>query len=305
MSRTIENLFRAPYGVPNALQVVEEGLWITDQITDRVALIEIAEPSEYGVTRLIRDIPSESSNTSGMAWGGGSLWLAANGAGTLWRPARPTDAEQGAGEIFEVDPATGATRNRYPVPGGGGVHGMEYDPFEEGYVWITTLKSQTLSKVKIAGWSVEHVLDLPYGRAHGVVRVADGIWVVHTSDRVIVKLDVESGAELDRVDGARQRPRAAWAVDFWRGFDLLRRHLWMGHQNQLVRICDDAHSDVVLELAQDVGGVDVPVARPQGRAGAGRGRAGRTHLVRATGAACRTRHRPVGDLPLPLPEARR
>ena len=54
--------------MPNALQVVEEGLWITDQITDRVALIEIAEPSEYGVTRLIRDIPSESSNTSGMAW---------------------------------------------------------------------------------------------------------------------------------------------------------------------------------------------------------------------------------------------
>ena len=102
MSRTVERLFRAPYGVPNALQVVEEGLWITDQITDRVALIEIAEPSEYGVTRLIRDIPSESSNTSGMAWGGGSLWLAANGAGTLWRPARPTDAEEG--EIFEVDP---------------------------------------------------------------------------------------------------------------------------------------------------------------------------------------------------------
>ena len=32
-----------------------------------------------------------------------------------------------------------------------------------------------------------------------MVRVADGIWVVHTSDRVIVKLDVESGGELDRV----------------------------------------------------------------------------------------------------------
>ncbi len=69
MGRTIEKLFRAPYGVPNALQVVKEGLWITDQITDRVALVEIAEPSEYGVTKLIGDIPSESSNTSGMALG--------------------------------------------------------------------------------------------------------------------------------------------------------------------------------------------------------------------------------------------
>ena len=51
MSRSIEKLFRAPYGVPNALQTVAEGLWITDQITDRVALVEIAAPSEYGVTR--------------------------------------------------------------------------------------------------------------------------------------------------------------------------------------------------------------------------------------------------------------
>jgi len=207
MGRTIEKLFRAPYGVPNALQEVEEGLWITDQITDRVALVEIAAPFEYGVTKLIRDIPSDSSNTSGMAWGGGSLWLAANGAASLWRPEKSTDAEQGMGEVFELDPVTGATRNRYPVPGGGGVHGMEYDPFAAGHVWITTLKSQTLSKVKIEGWSVEKVLDLPYGRAHGVVRVADGIWVVHTADRVIVKLDVESGEELDRIVVPESNPQ--------------------------------------------------------------------------------------------------
>ena len=102
-------------------------------------------------------------------------------------------------QAFALDPDTGATRHRYPVPGGGGVHGMEYDLFAEGHVWITTLKSQTLSKVKIEGWSVEKVLDLPYVRAHGVVRVADGIWVVHTADRVIVKLDVDSGEELDRI----------------------------------------------------------------------------------------------------------
>ncbi|MBI1929969.1 hypothetical protein HYR99_37675, partial [Candidatus Poribacteria bacterium] len=88
MARKIERLFRAPYAVPNGLQVTDEGLWIVDQITDRVALIEIAEPSGYGVTKLIRDIPSESSNTSGLAYGGGALWLAANGPGGQWRPAR-------------------------------------------------------------------------------------------------------------------------------------------------------------------------------------------------------------------------
>ena len=207
MGRTIEKLFRAPYGVPNALQEAEEGLWITDQITDRVALVEIAEPSEYGVTKLIRDIPSESSNTSGMAWDGNSLWLAANGNGAMWRPVRDTDAEKGFGDILEIDPQTGATRNRYPVPGGGGVHGMECDAFDAGYLWITTLKSQTLSKVRVDGWQVVQVLDLPYVRAHGVVRVADGVWVVHTADRVIVKLDVDSGAELDRITVPESDPQ--------------------------------------------------------------------------------------------------
>ena len=207
MGREISKLFRAPYGVPNALQVVGDQLWVADQITDRVALIEIAEPSEYGVTRLVRDMPSESSNTSGMAWGGGSLWLAANCEATLWRPARSTDAEKGEGAILEVDPDTGATRNRWPIPCGGCVHGMEYDHFEEGYVWITTLKEKTLSKMRIADWSVQHVIKLPYVRAHGVVRVEDGVWVVHTADRVIVKLDVGDGRELDRVEVPETDPQ--------------------------------------------------------------------------------------------------
>ncbi len=207
MGKKITRLFRAPYGVPNGLQVTEEGLWIVDQITDRVALIEIAEPSDYGVTRLIRDIPTESSNTSGLAHGGGSLWLAANGPGTLWRSERPTDARPGQGEILEVDPATGATLRRYPVPGGGGVHGLEYDRYEAGYLWVTTLVDQTLSKVRIADWTVQHVIPLPYGRAHGVVRVEDGIWVVHTSDRVVVKLDLRDGTELGRIAVPQSEPQ--------------------------------------------------------------------------------------------------
>jgi hypothetical protein len=39
-----------------------------------------------------------------------------------------------------------------------------------------------------------------------VVRVVDGIWVVHTADRVIVKLDTETGAELDRIQVPQDQP---------------------------------------------------------------------------------------------------
>ncbi|MEM7538649.1 MAG: hypothetical protein AAF639_41160 [Chloroflexota bacterium] len=214
MAKQIKKLFRSPYSVPNGLQATSEGLWVADQITDRLALVELTEPPEkvghyggYGVTKLIWDIPSESSNTSGMAIGGGALWLAANGAAQLWRPARETDAKPKAGAILKVDPATGQTMDRWLLPDPtnvgnpepGGTHGIEYDPFEEGILWLTTLKSQTVSKVRIDTWEIEQVIDLPHERGHGVVRVRDGLWVVHTGDRVIVKLDVNNGQELDRI----------------------------------------------------------------------------------------------------------
>ena len=204
MPARFEPLFRAPYSLPNGLQLTPDGLWVADQISDRVALVEMGAPNDYGVTKLIREIPSESSNTSGLAFGGGALWLAANGPGTLWRAARPTDAA--SGEILKVDPSSGRTLQRWPLPGGGGTHGIEYDPFEPDTLWLTTLKQQTLSKVRISDWSVQQVLPLPYGRAHGVVRVADGVWVVHTADRVVVKLDVQDGSELDRITVPKEYP---------------------------------------------------------------------------------------------------
>ncbi len=117
----------------------------------------------------------------------------------MWRPARPADAQKGQGEILKLDPQTGQTLVRYPLPGGGGTHGLEYDHYEEGYLWLTTLKEQTLTKMRIEDWSIQHIIPLPYKRAHGVVRVADGLWVIHTADRVIVKLDLNDGAELDRI----------------------------------------------------------------------------------------------------------
>lgn len=201
MKVKIENQFRAPYGVPNGLQLTDDGLWIVDQMTDRVALMSMKDDDKddyYGNRRLLRDIPSESSNTSGMAAGDGSLWLAANGPGQRWRLPRKTDAPQG--EILRVDPCNGETQDRWALPTGGGTHGVEYDAIEPGTLWLTTLKEQTITQMRIADWSVIRALKLPLPRAHGVVRMEeDSIWVVHTGDRVIVKLDLATNAELDRI----------------------------------------------------------------------------------------------------------
>ena len=199
MPTQIEKVFRSPYSVPNGLQVTDEGLWIVDQITDRVSLVEITADIDYTVPKLIRDIPSESSNTSGMAYGGGALWLAANGPGERWRPVRDTDAKSGTGEIFKVDPDTGETLGRYPIPDGGGTHGVEYDNYDEGHLWVQTLKNQVTHKVRISDWSIQKTLPLPYGRGHGMVRVEDGLWSTHTSDRAIVKLDLKDGTPIDKI----------------------------------------------------------------------------------------------------------
>lgn len=220
MTRRIEKFVRAPYGVPNGLQMTHEGLWVADQVTDRVALLDITKRSDYyGSLHLIRDIPSESSNTSGLTYGEGVLWVAANGPAEIFRLERPHDAKKEKGEVLKVDPQTGETLGRYPVPGGGGIHGLEYDPYESGVLWLTTLKDQTLTKMRVEDWSIQQVIPLPYKRAHGVVRVADGIWVVHTADRVIVKLDIQDGRELDRIEVPEPHPEPHCLTIF--GEDLL------------------------------------------------------------------------------------
>ncbi|MCL4833149.1 MAG: hypothetical protein KJZ86_11950 [Caldilineaceae bacterium] len=206
MNVTYTKLFRAPYGVPNAIQTTDEGLWIVDQITDRAGLVRMEEPSAYyGVPWLHREIPTESSNTSGLTWGDGSLWLAANGDAGIWRPARATDAAAHTGEILRVDPATGATQARYPIPGGGGTHGVEYDQFEPGHIWVEALKDGKLLKMRISDWSIQHVIELPYPRAHGLVQKEDGMWVVHTGHRLIIKLGMD-GRELARIAVPESEP---------------------------------------------------------------------------------------------------
>ncbi|HCL27281.1 MAG TPA: hypothetical protein DIC52_02460 [Candidatus Latescibacteria bacterium] len=221
-----EKLFRAPYGVPNALERVDDGLWIADQISDRLALVDITKPggdnpghASYGVTFRRKEIPSDGSNISGLAYGQETFWVASNGPGTLWRPSRPTDAGAGAGVILQVHADSGQTLMRRPVPGGGGVHGIEYDRIDPGHLWITTLSQKTLTKVRISDWQVLHAIALPYVRAHGVVRTAAGVWVVHTADRVIVHLDVEDGHELDRIEVPTSEPEPHGLCD-WGGGEL-------------------------------------------------------------------------------------
>ncbi len=182
-------LFRSPDGNPNALETTREGLWIGEQGTDAAYLVDWSG-------KVLRKVETESSNTSGIAFGGGFLWMGSNGH-TRWRAPKPTDSPQGRGEILKVDPETGKTVGRYPEPGGGGVHGLE---FAGGTLWSTSLKIQKLSQIDPKTFRVVHQIPVKLGRAHGLAWAAPkAIWCMHSTERAIHKLDARDGRLLEAI----------------------------------------------------------------------------------------------------------
>jgi sugar lactone lactonase YvrE len=191
----VTKLFKSPDGFPNGLETAPEGLWIGEQVSDRAYLVDWNG-------KVLRKVETESSNTSGIAYGGGFLWMAANGA-AVGREPRPTDAARGGGEVVKCDPKTGKTLGRYPIPGGGGVHGLE---FANGTLWVTSLRIQKLSQVDPKDFRLIHQIPVHLGRAHGLAWDNGAIWCMHSTDRVIHKLDPKDGTLLEVITLAKTDP---------------------------------------------------------------------------------------------------
>jgi hypothetical protein len=183
----VKKLFRSPDGHPNALESTKEGLWVGEQTTDRAHLLD------WRTGKVLRSVNTESSNTSGIAYGGGFLWMAANGK-AIGRDPKPTDAARG--EIVKVDPENGKTVARYPLPDGGGVHGVVY---VDGTLWMTCFKWQALCQVDAKDFRLLHKIPVHLSRAHGLAWDPPGIWVMHSNDYVVQKLHAETGAILEQI----------------------------------------------------------------------------------------------------------
>ena len=200
----VEVLWKSPDGHPNALEATEKGLWVGEQVTDVAYLLD------WKTGGVLKKIPTESSNTSGMAYGGGFLWMAANGPCrwppgnkliSEWRELRPTDAKTGVGEVVKIDPITGATVSRHLIPGGGGVHGLTWD--RDG-IWITTFqlpKNETgggLTKVDL-NFKVLHTIPVTLKRSHGLATDQDTIWCMFSNDFRILRMDKKDGRILKAI----------------------------------------------------------------------------------------------------------
>ncbi|MEO7142717.1 MAG: hypothetical protein ABI165_04365 [Bryobacteraceae bacterium] len=204
----IKKMFRSPDGHPNALESTPEGLWVGEQTTDRAYLLD------WKTGSVLKKVDTESSNTSGIAYGGGFLWMSANGK-AVGRAPRPTDAK--SGEIVKVDPETGRTVARYPVPDGGGVHGCVY---VDGALWMTCFKWKAIVQVDAKDFHVMHKIPIALTRPHGLAWEPPGMWVMFSNDYVIQKLNVKDGRVLDEIKltkGHDPDPH---------GMDLYEKHLY-------------------------------------------------------------------------------
>ena len=187
MRRKVEILYQSPEGHPNGLEATPEGLWVAEQISDRAHLLD------WETGKSLTAYDTQSSNTSGLAYGGGYLWMAANGPG-LMREKRPHDVEKG-GRIVKIDAKTGKHVKNYSTPNGKGLHGLMW---HEDSLWITQFGPNKIVRAD-ADLNVQSSFSVPLGRAHGLGWDGDGIWNMFSNDFRVLKFDPVSGQVIEAV----------------------------------------------------------------------------------------------------------
>jgi outer membrane protein assembly factor BamB len=126
------------------------------------------------------------------------------------------------GYIYKLDLNTGEAADRFRTPDGGGIHGIEWD---DGKIWVTAFNPLAIYLMDPSdNYKIVHRIEVELTRLHGLARVSDGLWCAHTTDNVIVKYDVETGAEKERIT---MDPEDA----FIHGLSIKDGELWYGDSN--------------------------------------------------------------------------
>lgn len=187
----VERLFKAPDVHPNALESAPEGLWIGDQVSERVFKVD------WQTGKVLHEVQTESHNTSGLAVGGGFLWLNANGGVSGRRPPRPADKP--FGEIVQADLNTGKTINVFRPPWRGGVHGITWND-QTRTLWSVALNISALAELDPNDkLRIMRIIPVKGDRPHGLDFDNGMVWCLFAGDRLIQKLDPDSGRVLEIV----------------------------------------------------------------------------------------------------------
>jgi streptogramin lyase len=171
----VELLFKAPGPQVNGLQATPDGLWLGDQVNNRIYKVSYA-----GEVLALFDTPAR--NLSGITFGGGAVWGAHN--------ARPSGA-------FKLNPGNGQCLAWLPFPDGqeGGVHGIE---FVDGALWVTRPGLLNVMKLNPNTGELLHVFPFPTRRSHGIYWDNGTFVIAATDENAIYRLDPSDGTILGR-----------------------------------------------------------------------------------------------------------
>src|SRR5262245_49628267 len=175
-------MFKCPPGFPNAISVTPEGLWIGEQKMSgqQAKTYKLPEPKSLEESawlvdwngKVLKTVTTPSRNTSGMAVGGGYVWMVAN--------APPNG-------VFQVDMNSRLVSHRQiplgPASDGGGCHGALW---HEGKLWIASLRLRGNLRVDPVTWQPE--LLIPFYQApdrvryHGIAWDNGSLWQIVGND---------------------------------------------------------------------------------------------------------------------------
>jgi hypothetical protein len=227
-------LFKSPGMYPNALAVMTDapgGLWIGQQKAnpsnakqysvplDDTGLDEAAWLVDWN-GKLLKTVMTHARNTSGLAYGGGCIWVGAN---------------QDPYGIFQVDMNSNQVSHRQ-IPlalgtNGGGCHGVKW---HQGKLWIAALRLGGILRVDPVSWVPEALIRVASEekpRLHDVAFDDEGnIWVVTGTNSTSYK-DAQPG--LGKYDG--KTGQLLMTVDFAPGSSDPHGLVW--HNGRLVS-CD-------------------------------------------------------------------
>ena len=187
----VEKLFKSPDRYPNALEATPDGLWVGDQVSERVLKMD------WQTGKVLEDFVAEAHNTSGLAVGGGYLWIGCNGAGTAasTRPfTRPFDKQYG--EIVQCDMKTGKQIKGYRTPWGS-QHGTAWAS-DTNMLWAVAPGMGFAAELDPKdGLRVLRMVSIgSAGTPHGIDVVDGALWIMYAADRLVKKFDM-SGKVLE------------------------------------------------------------------------------------------------------------
>lgn len=208
MAKTTK-LFKSPDGFPNGIAVTPEGLWIGEQkmsgaqaVTYKLPEPKNLEESAWLVDwngKLLKTVKTPCRNMSGMAVGGGYVWMVANA---------PPEG------VFQVDMNSKLISHRQiplgPANDGGGCHGALW---QDGKLWIASLRLRGNIRVDPKTWQPEFIIPFYQSfpdkvRYHGMAWDNGTMWQVVGNDSksykeykpALVRYDVSTGKTIEVVE---------------------------------------------------------------------------------------------------------